>query len=412
MPLVTRLIAVLLLICLAIHSPVFAEEVNDVAQARKLIDAGKPSEAFELLKQSGSEERLEKDPAYVLVFADAAWRHAPSQPGFVFNGGDQQSELYIGAAGLYRSVGEMDSASQAQKNRAAVGIIELRNALYAEAGELLKKAEKTSEKDDFFEALRLAQILASVDPENAIGPMMILEIGQKSKEDGVRLMGLRLLVRTEPDDATAYVYAANLEAEPEVGDGREAALAHIDAGLAVLPKNPSLLHERARWLLELDRKDETIKAAAVYEEAIKQLAEDKKYYAIHCTMAGKLNEQLEQDDKAINFYQQAVDADPAQVNARYLLGAMHYERGVNDLLTIIDLPDDDDNVDEIAALHAKALKSLRAARPHLEYYHENTKPNVGVMSTLRELYQQLGDDEAFLKMTRDIRKLNRGEPIR
>eukprot|EP00752_Nemacystus_decipiens_P015210 g13543.t1 len=392
--------------------PAFADGAADVEQARKLIEQGKPGEAFELLKESGSEERLGTDPDYVLAFADAAWRHAPSQPGFVFNGGDQQSELYVGAAELYRSVIKMASASKAQKNRAEVGIIELRNTLFAKTNELLKKAEESSKKDDFFEALRLAQIMAMAEPENKIGALMILEVGQKSKEDGIRLTGLRLLVRTKPEDASAYVYAANLEAEPKLGDGKEAALAHIDAGLAVLPRDPSLLHERARWLIELQRKGEAIKAAAVYEEAIKQLSKEKKYYAIHCTMAGKLNEQLVQDDKAIYFYQQAVDADPTQVNARYLLGAMHYERGINALLKIIDLPEDGDNVDEIAALHANAKTSLKAARPHLEYYHENTKPDVSVMSTLRELYQQLGDDEAFLKMTKDIRKIQRGEPIR
>ena len=403
---------VLLLLTTFFPAPVLAEESKDVAQARKLIDAGKPGEAFELLKESGSEERLASDPAYVLVFADAAWRHAPSQPGFVFNGGDQQSELYIGAAELYRSVAKMDSASKAQKNRAAVGIIQLRNTLYTKAKELLKKAEQSTEKEDFYQALRLAQILTMADPENPIGPMMILEVGQKSKEDEVQLTGLRLLVRTKPDESSAYIYAATLEAEPELGDGKEAALAHIDTGLTVLPKDPNLLHERASWLLELGRRDEAIKAVAVYEKQLEQTAKNKKLYAIHCTMAGKLNEQLGQDDRAMTYYEQAVDADPGQMNACYLLGAMHYERGISALLKIVELPEDGDNVDEIAALHAAAKKSLRAARPHLEHYHANTKPDVGVMTTLRELYQQLGDEEAMLKMTKDIRKVQNGEPIR
>lgn len=405
----TRCLTVLLLIGLLLPCSAVAqqaEQAEEITKARALMEEGKYKEAFDLLVEKATDERMTEDPAFMLVVADVLWRHAPSQPAFVPNAGDQQSKMYEEAAELYRDVIDLKSASQAQKAHALDGIDDVLDTL-EEKVEAVRK-----DKEQFAEMARLIDIMLAVEPTDLYAPTLVFELGEERNDDRMVLAGLRMLVKAKSEDENVYTYAASMETIAENGHGAEAAIEHIDAGLAVLPDNLSLLHERARWLIELNRVEDALKAMAYFEKNINERVQDKKIKSILLVSAGVFYEKLGKIDEAVARMESAIKLHPESLKAHYHLGSLHFTQGIDSLLKISDQTGDDRR-EKIKELRAEATASLKAARPRLEYFHEHSpKHDTSVMGALQEIYNQFGEEEKAMKMMRDIKKVQRGEPIR
>ena len=398
-----RFVAVL---CCVLAAPSFAEQAEEIAKARALMEEGKYKEAFDLLVEKATDERMAEDPAFMLVAADVLWRHAPSQPALVPNAGDQQSKMYEEAAELYRDVIDLKSASKAQKEHALDGLDDILDTL-EEKIEAIRK-----DKEQFPELARLVDIMLAVEPMDPYAPTLIYQLGEERDDDRMILAGLRMLVKTKSEDENVYTYAASMETIAENGDGAEAAIAHIDAGLAVLPDNLSLLHERARWLIEVDRMEDALKATVYFDKMINERVQDKGIKPILLVSTGVFYEKLGKTDEAIERMESAIEINPAYLKAHYHLGSLHFTQGIDSLLQIPDQTGDDRR-EKIKALRAEATASLKAARPRLEYFHEHSpKHDTSVMGALQEIYNQLGEEANAMKMMKDIKKVQRGEPIR
>ncbi|MGB0768858.1 MAG: hypothetical protein ACPGYV_14245 [Phycisphaeraceae bacterium] len=376
---------------------------DDVKQARALIDEGHHEKAMDLLAENITDRRMAAEPAFMLALADAAIGHAPTIP--ILNGGDTlQRNLYREAGKLYRRVRDLDAATNAQKVHAITAINRVLRALD-------KRINKAWETETWGEILFVAEHLIAFEPAGIFGPEAILDLADELDDPKLRLYGMRRFVQIKPKAAEHYTFAAMLEVDQDTdGGGAQAALAHIDLGLTVLPDDLGLQIQRVRYLTDLQRNEDALAAAERFEQTLTKRFDDPKDRALYLAVAGKMHEDLGRANDAETRYRQAIRARPDLVQARYLLGTMLFDRGIQSLLQAMKL--DGKEPERFDALLKSGKANLADARPHLEYVHQNADPDLTVMNALATIYERTGEVAAFMEMRRDIRKVQNGEPIR
>ncbi|MEO0474849.1 MAG: hypothetical protein AAF085_02600 [Planctomycetota bacterium] len=391
------------LLCGVLSVPSLAAQAEEITEARALMKEGKHKEAFMLLREEITDERLAEDPAFMLVVADAAWRYAPDIP--ILNGGDKlQDELYAEAGKIYRDVIALESASEAQKKHA-------RQEIKALMGWLKDQGTKALDQNHLAIVLRYFELMNVVSPDNYDGLLYIVALGKDLKDDRITLYGLQLLVKAKPKQLFVYTSAAKLEADPKIGRGPAAALAHLEAGLEVLPDNADLQYEQIKFLMKLQRKDDAIKALGNFEKTQATRIKYKKVLADMTLTVAAIYGDLGQIDEAVARYEQVIAEFPKSLIARVGLGMVHFGTGLEAHTKLIN-PDNKIEEVEAAILRTRVNLSFDKARPHLEYYHKNApEPNLIVMQSLSHIYRRFGDDDKRQKMLNDIEKVEKDEKI-
>jgi tetratricopeptide (TPR) repeat protein len=377
---------------------------QDVAKARALIEQGKHEQAMDLLVENLTDDRLENEIPFMLTLADAAIGHAPDVP--ILNGGDGiQKRLYSEAGKLYRRVREMDAATNAQKVHAIAAI----NRVMKRIDAAINAGWKT---ETWGKVLLQAELMIAFAPGDIFGPEAILDLADELDDPGLRLYGMREFVKTKPEDTGPYRLAAMLEADTENrGEGLDAALKHIESGLAVMPGNLVLSLEQINYLTQLKRGEDAYAKLKQFEIQLMSQIENAKERAVYVVSAGKLYEGLGKTEQAVSNYRRSLRSRPDLLEAHYLLGTLLVKRAIDALLAATD--PDTRKPDNYDALIASSKADFAAARPHLEYYHANAeRHNLAVMEALVTIYERAGEMDKFVKMKRDMDKVQRGEPIR
>ncbi|MEM6506369.1 MAG: hypothetical protein AAF711_13085 [Planctomycetota bacterium] len=389
------------MILLGLPCPTQAFAKPDIVdQALDLLDDKKHKEAMNLLSEAATDERME-DPRFMLAIADAARLYAPEiEP---LNGGDRSQAEYFNAAGIvYRNVLASDKADEEQQGVAEINLLLLKNVVYRTAVEA--KQEKRHKQ-----VARLASVLGSVWPDDLVGPIMLHEAGKAMEDESVQLLAMRMYVNAKPEDLSVYTYAAMIEESMELGGGAEAALEHLNAGLEVIPDSMELMRAQATLLIEMGRVDEARKTVALFDKTAKKV-EDEAQRAPYMVVLGLLYENLNEVEEAERCYLWALQRKPDMVLGQYNLGAIYYARA-GKLYAEADAAFLDDK-DAYNKLNKKALAVFALARKHLEAAYMLDEPDLSIMYALQSIYHRLGDEEALLKMRRDIRRVENGEKIR
>jgi tetratricopeptide (TPR) repeat protein len=141
--------------------------------------------------------------------------------------------------------------------------------------------------------------------------------------------------------------------------------------------------------LDLDKTEDAMK---YLDMAIQQDPENSTFYFAQ----GTLYEKVENEEKAIESYQNAIENDEDFFDAYYNLGALYYNKGVKQIEVANSIPTSNNEAYEVEL--KKADKWFKKALPYMEKCHELKPEDNMSMESLKNLYYRLKDMENYNRM--------------
>lgn len=178
-----------------------------------------------------------------------------------------------------------------------------------------------------------------------------------------------------------YLYMANIYQKQE---RPEEYLAIVKAGREKHPEDADLIVYELNYYLQNDKfeeAEENLKLAIKAEPNNKQL-----YFSL-----GVVYDQLNKDEQAIEAYQKAIELDPDYFDAIYNLGALYFNNAVEKKNEANALKSDA----EFKKATDKANEIFRKAQPYLEKAHELQPDDPAAISSLKQLYVLLKENEKY-----------------
>ncbi|MFW5759148.1 MAG: tetratricopeptide repeat protein [Bacteroidota bacterium] len=158
------------------------------------------------------------------------------------------------------------------------------------------------------------------------------------------------------------------------------ALESLQEGFEKYPEDNNMLRSMIQIYLDLEKSEEAMK---YLDMAIRQDPENTTYYFAK----GTLHETLEEEDQAITAYENAIERDPDYFDANYNLGALYYNKGVQQIQVANDIPTSDNERYEEEL--AKADRWFKKALPYMEKCLELKPEDNTTMESLKNLYYRL-----------------------
>lgn len=167
------------------------------------------------------------------------------------------------------------------------------------------------------------------------------------------------------------------------------ALGALQEGFEKYPEDNTVLTSMIQIYLDLNRTEDAMR---YLDMAIAQDPGNATFYFAQ----GTLYEKVENEEKAIESYEKAIENDETFFNAYYNLGALYYNKGVQQIEVANAVPTSDNTKYE--AELKKADKWFEAALPYMEKCHELKPDDNMTMESLKNLYYRLKDMENYNKM--------------
>lgn len=167
------------------------------------------------------------------------------------------------------------------------------------------------------------------------------------------------------------------------------ALAALQEGFEKYPEDNTVLTSMIQIYLDMDKTEDAMK---YLDMAIAQDPENATYHFAQ----GTLYEKIENEEKAIEAYENAIENDETFFNAYYNLGALYYNKGVKQIEVANAVPTSDNATYEVEL--KKADKWFKEALPYMEKCHELKPDDNMTMESLKNLYYRLKDMENYNKM--------------
>ncbi len=167
------------------------------------------------------------------------------------------------------------------------------------------------------------------------------------------------------------------------------ALAALQEGFEKYPEDNTVLTSMIQIYLDLDKTEDAMR---YLDMAIQQDPGNATFYFAQ----GTLYEKVENEDKAIEAYENAIENDEEFFNAYYNLGALYYNKGVKQIEVANSIPTSNNQEYEVEL--KKADKWFREALPYMEKCHELKPEDNMSMESLKNLYYRLKDMENYNRM--------------
>lgn len=167
------------------------------------------------------------------------------------------------------------------------------------------------------------------------------------------------------------------------------ALSALQEGFEKYPEDNTVLTSMIQIYLDLDKTEDAMK---YLDMAIQQDPGNATFYFAQ----GTLYEKVKNEEKAIEAYEKAIENDETFFNAYYNLGALYYNKGVQQIEVANAVPTSDNAAYEVEL--KKADKWFKEALPFMEKCHELKPDDNMTMESLKNLYYRLKDMENYNKM--------------
>ncbi|HDR51941.1 MAG TPA: tetratricopeptide repeat protein [Mariniphaga anaerophila] len=167
------------------------------------------------------------------------------------------------------------------------------------------------------------------------------------------------------------------------------ALEALQEGFEKYPEDNTVLTSMIQIYLDMDKTEDAMK---YLDMAIQQ---DPNNPTFHFAQ-GTLYEKMQNTDKAIEAYDNAIAADDEFFNAYYNMGALYYNRGVQQIEVANAVPTSDNATYEVEL--KKADQWFQKALPYMEKCHELNPDDNMTMESLKNLYYRLKDMDNYNKM--------------
>jgi tetratricopeptide (TPR) repeat protein len=164
------------------------------------------------------------------------------------------------------------------------------------------------------------------------------------------------------------------------------ALAALQEGYEKYPEDNALLESMIQIYMDLDKTGE---ALTYLEKAIAQDPTKPRYYFAQ----GALFEKMGNEEKAIETYKKTMEIDPEFFNAYYNLGALYYNKGVQQVEVANAVPPNEKAKYDIEV--KKADEWFAKALPYMEKCNELQPEDKMVLESLKNLYYRLQDMDKY-----------------
>ncbi len=167
------------------------------------------------------------------------------------------------------------------------------------------------------------------------------------------------------------------------------ALGVLKEGFEKYPEDETILRSLIQLYLDLGKTEDAMK---YLDMGIAQDPNNATYYLAK----GRLNEELGQEDKAIATYQKAIDADGESFNAYYNLGAIYYNKGVQQIEVANAVPTSNNEQYEIELKEAD--KWFKKALTYMEKCQELEPNDKLTLESLKNIYYRFKDMDKYNKI--------------
>ena len=164
----------------------------------------------------------------------------------------------------------------------------------------------------------------------------------------------------------------------------------ITAGRKVYPNNPDLIIDELNYYLQ---KNETEKALKNLDDAISEMPSNAQLHYARGTLLDKMGDL----ERAKTAYEISLKLDPDHFGANYNLGALYFNKGVEQVGFANDF--DESHNKEFKAAEQKALEYFKESLPYLEKANELDPHDRATMISLKNLYSRLGDNQGYKRIS-------------
>lgn len=177
----------------------------------------------------------------------------------------------------------------------------------------------------------------------------------------------------------ARTYSLIADAHQQKGD-TIGALDVLKVGFEKYPDDNGVLTSMIQIYLDMEKTDEAMK---YLEMAIAQDPTNTTYYFAQGTLYEKIND----EENAIKTYEKALEIDPEFFNANYNLGALYYNKGVQQIEVANAVPPNEN--ERYVAETKKADVWWDKALPYMEKCNELQPDDEMTLESLKNLYYRL-----------------------
>jgi tetratricopeptide (TPR) repeat protein len=182
-----------------------------------------------------------------------------------------------------------------------------------------------------------------------------------------------------------------------MGDSAKA-VETLKEGFEKYPDNETLIVSLINYYIETGNAND---AVTYLDKAIKQNPKNVSYY----TAKGSTLEKLEEEDKAIEVYKQAIERDSTLFTPYYNLGVIHYNNGVAVMNEASQLPPN--ATKEYDAKIEEGRQNLKKALPYMERAYEIDSTEMAIMESLRQIYYRLKLNDKYDKINEQIKNISK-----
>ena len=226
----------------------------------------------------------------------------------------------------------------------------------------------------------------------------------------------RKLYEMKYDKAAIYEALYKIEADKDI----EAAYKYLEEGRKLFPDDVSLLFAEINHFLRINKLDELI---GKLEMAIQKEPDNVSLYSTLGNVYDNLqqremkdgNEEKAQEyfDKALKYYNQAVEKDPEYSDAVYSIGALYYNRAASMTQELNKYADDysKEGLKKYEDLKDKIFKEFDKALPYFQKAEALNPSDMNTLIALKEIYARKDDLEMSNEFKERLEKVQNGEAI-
>ena len=274
---------------------------------------------------------------------------------------------------------------------------------------------------------------------------MVVDLHEKLKKDSEKsaldaaddynnqlyITGLAALNAGQPEAAAGYfqklydmkyekaaIYEAlyKVKAEEDI----DAAYKYIEEGRKLFPDDVSLLFAEINHFLRINKLNELI------EKLELAIAKEPDNVSLYSTMGnvydnlyqkeaqgGDAERSKEYFDKALSYYNQAIEKDPTYSDAVYSIGALYYNKAAAMTLELNKLAEDysKEGLKKYESLKEQIFAEFDKALPHFQKAEALNPNDMNTLIALKEIYARKDDLEKSNEFKERLDKVQAGEKI-
>lgn len=262
-------------------------------------------------------------------------------------------------------------------------------------GQFLNSGAEAYQNEDYINALENFEIAAKLKAEDTTAYLYAgiaaqqAELWDKAVANYYKLMDLGYKQKD--------IYNSAIYVERAINKDNDKALEVVRRARQAFPDDKDLMKEEINLLITTDQADEARKKL---EDAI---AAEPNNANLYYNLAF-LYDQIKDSDKAIEYYQKAVDLEPDYFEANFNIAVVYYNQAA-DLIKKANEMDLKTYQKNGKAIEDEAREGFKKAMPYLEKASQIKPDDLTVLETLQTVYSQLKMNEKVVEVSKKIQAL-------